>query len=100
MRDWVGHFTEEGWITNATWLEAMQKYPNSQELDEAPFDYKDPGGWFQYLAEREEPQKRDFGAMKSVGMAPGVDYSYLANGYHWEKLGKATVVDVGFPGLW
>ena len=41
----------------------MQKYPNTQELNEAPFavafNYKDPSGFFQYLAEREEPQKRD-----------------------------------------
>lgn len=104
MRDWVGHFTEEGYPTNAKWSEAMQKYPNSQELNEAPFavafDYKEPGGFFQYLAGQEEPQKRFFGAMKGVGMAPGVDYGHLANGYDWENLGKATVVDVRFPGLY
>ena len=63
------------------------------------FDYKEPGGFFQYLAERKEPQKRFFGAMQGAGMAPGVDYGHLANGYDWENLGKATVVDVLFPGL-
>ena len=55
---------------------------------------------YQCLAEIEEPQKRFFGAMKDVGMAPGVDYGHLANGYDWERLDKATVVDVCFPGLW
>ena len=64
----------------------MQKYPNSQELNEAPFavafDYNEPGGFFQYLAEREGPQKRFFGAIKGVGMAPGVNYGHLANGYN------------------
>ena len=99
----MGHFTE-GYPTNAKWSEAMQRFPNSQGLDEAPFavafDYMEPGGFFQYLAEREEPQKRFFRAMKGVGMAHGADYGHLANGYDWEKLGKATVVDVLLPGLW
>ena len=82
----------------------MQRYPSFEERNEAPFavafDYKDPRGWFQYFAEREEPQKRFFRATKGVGMAPGVDYGYLANEYDWEKLGKATVVDVRLLGLW
>ena len=104
MRDCVSHFTEEGYPTNAKWSEAIQKYPNSQELNEAPFavafDNKEPGGFFQYLAEREEPQKRYFGAMKGVSMAPGVDYGPPANGHDWENLDKATVVDVCFLGLY
>ena len=99
MWDWVGHFTEEGFPTNAAWSETMQKYPNSQELNEAPFavafNYNKPGGFFQYTSEMEESQKRFFGAMKGVGMAPGVDHSHVANGYDWAGLGKgATVIDV------
>lgn len=101
MWDWVGHFTEEGYPSNAAWSAAMQKYPNSQELNETPFavafNYDKPGGFFQYTAENETSQKRFFGAMKGVGMAPGVDYGHVANGYDWEKLGKGTVVDVGSP---
>ncbi|KAI4211975.1 MAG: hypothetical protein LQ351_005315 [Letrouitia transgressa] len=99
MWDWLGHFTEEGYPSNAAWSAAMQKYPNSQELNETPFavafNYDKPGGFFQYTAENETSQKRFFGAMKGVGMAPGVDYKHVANGYDWEKLGKGTVVDVG-----
>ena len=99
MWDWVGHFTEEGFPSNAAWSKAMQKYPNATELSETPFsvafDYNKPGGFFQYTAENEESQKRFFGAMKGVGMAPGVDHSHVANGYDWNKLGKATVIDVG-----
>ncbi|KAI4159295.1 MAG: hypothetical protein LQ342_006699 [Letrouitia transgressa] len=99
MWDWVGHFTEEGYPSNAAWSAAMQKYPNSQELNETPFavafNYDKPGGFFQYTAENETSQKRFFGAMKGVGMAPGVDYGHVANGYDWEKLGKGTVVDMG-----
>ena len=101
MWDWVGHFTEEGYPTNAKWSETMSRHPNSQELSEAPFavafDYKKPGGFFQYLSEHEGPQTRFFGAMKGVGKAPGVDYGHLADGYDWGKLGNATVIDVRCP---
>lgn len=100
MMNWVGHFTEEGYPTNARWSETLQKYPKSQELNEAPFavafDYKKPGGFFQYMAENEGPQKRFYDAMKGVGKAPGVDHSHVANGYDWAKLGKGTVIDVRF----
>ena len=96
--DWVGHFTEEGFPTVAKWSEAMTKYPKLEELNEAPFavafGYKKPGGFFQFMSENEDRQTRFFGAMKGVGMAPGVDYAHVANGYDWGKLGNATVVDV------
>ena len=98
VEDWVGHFTEEGYPSNAKMSEAMTKYPKSEELNETPFsiafNYEKPGGFFQFMAENEDRQKRFFGAMMGVGMAPGVDYGHVAKGYDWAGLGNATVVDV------
>ena len=75
----------------------MQKYPNFQELNEAPFAAAESGGFFQYLVEREEPRKRFFGAMEGVSIAPRINYSHLTNEYDWGNPGKATGIDVRFP---
>ncbi len=98
MWDWVGHFVEEAYRTSASWTEAMLRYPNSQEPSESPFAvaFRDtaPEGFFKYLADNDVPQARFFGAMKGVGTAPGLQHHHIANGYAWDKLGSATVVDV------
>lgn len=102
MWDWVGHFVEEAYPTSAKWTEAMVRYPNSQEPSESPFAVafrnSAPEGFFKYLADNNVPQARFFGAMKGVGTAPGLQHHHIANGYAWDKLGNATVVDVSlFP---
>ena len=96
--DWLGHFVEEAYPTSARWAEAMVRYPNSQEPSESPFAvaFKEsaPNGFFKYLADNNVPQARFFGAMKGVGTAPGLQHHHITNGYAWDKLGNATVVDV------
>ena len=98
MWDWVGHFVEEAYPTCASWTKAMVRYPNSQEPSESPFavafEKSTPEGFFKYLADNNVPQARFFGAMKGVGTAPGQQHHHIANGYAWDKLGNATVVDV------
>ncbi len=93
--DYVGHFVEEAYPTSA---EAMVRYPNSQEPSESPFAVAfgnpAPQGFFKYLADNNAPQARFFGAMKGVGTAPGMQSHHIAKGFAWDKLGKATVVDV------
>ena len=96
--DYVGHFVEEAYPTSAKWTEAMVRYPNSQEPSESPFAVAfgnpAPQGFFEYLADNNAPQARFFGAMKGVGTAPGLQFHHVAKGSAWDKLGKATVVDV------
>lgn len=98
MWDWVGHFVEEAYPTSASWTKAMVRYPNSQEPSESPFavafEKSAPESFFKYLADNNVPQARFFGAMKGVGMAPGLQHHHIADGYAWDKLGNATVVDV------
>ncbi|KAL2054933.1 hypothetical protein ABVK25_004755 [Lepraria finkii] len=99
MWDWVGYFVEEAYPSSARWTEAMLRYPNSQEPNESPFAvaFSDaaPEGFFKYLSDNKVTQARFFGAMKGVGTAPGLQYHHVANGYAWDRLGSATVVDVG-----
>ena len=98
MWDWVGHFVEEAYPTCASWTNAMVRYPNSQEPSQSPFavafEKSAPQGFFKYLADNNVPQARFFGAMKGVGKGPGQLHHHVANGYAWDKLGNATVVDV------
>ena len=100
MWDWVGFFVEESYPASASWTKAMVRYPNSQEPSEAPFavafEKSVPQSLFKYLADNEVPQARFFGAMRAVGMAPGQRHHHIANGYAWDKLGSATVVDVSY----
>ena len=98
MWDWVGHHVEEAYPTSAKWTEAIVRHPNSQEPNESPFAVafgdSAPGGFFKYLADNNVPQARFFGTMKGLGTAPGLQHHHIANGYAWDKLGSATVVDV------
>ena len=98
MWDYVGHFVEEAYPASASWTKAMVRYPNSQEPTESPFavafEKSAPQSFFKYLADNKVPQARFFGAMKGAGMAPGLQHHHIANGYAWDKLGNATVVDV------
>ena len=76
----------------------MVRYPNSQEPSECPFAVafgkSASEGFFKYLADNKVPQASFFGTMKGIGMAPGVSHHRIANGYAWNKLESATVVDV------
>jgi hypothetical protein len=97
MIDWVGMCCLEFFPAAAHTVEAMLKYPNSQEPTESGFTvaWKCEGTpMFAELGKSPARAKRFGGAMMSLTGGEGYEVDYLVNGYPWSELGKSTFVDV------
>lgn len=96
MSDWVGVCASEFFQAAAKSVEALQKFPDSQETTEAGYaEYFCPGKpMFASLSADPVRAKRFGGAMVSLTGGEGYEPQYLVDNYPWENLGEATVVDV------
>ncbi|KAF2873316.1 O-methyltransferas-like protein [Massariosphaeria phaeospora] len=95
--DGVGLIHDTFYRSFAWTVDALQQF-DDQEPNQTGFclAHNTDEGLFSYLASRPEDAKRFGGAMKSfTADIPGNSPSFLINGYPWESLGPATVVDVG-----
>ncbi|KIW08680.1 uncharacterized protein PV09_00631 [Verruconis gallopava] len=97
MVDWVGVCSSEFYQASAKTVEALRKFPNSQEANEAGYaEYWCPGKpMFAVMGADPVRAKRFGGAMVSLTGGEGYEPQYLVDNYDWEGLGEATVVDVG-----
>jgi hypothetical protein len=96
MVDWVGVCSAEFFQAAAKTVEALEKFPSSQEANEAGYaEYWCPGKpMFAVMGADPDRAKRFGGAMVSLTGGEGYEPQYLVDGYPWEELGEATVVDV------
>jgi hypothetical protein len=96
MVDWVGVCSSEFYQAAGKTVEALQKFPNSQEANEAGYaEYWCPGKpMFAVMGADPVRAKRFGGAMVSLTGGEGYEPQYLVDNYAWEELGEATVVDV------
>ncbi|KAK0663249.1 O-methyltransferase gsfB [Lasiodiplodia hormozganensis] len=97
MNDWVGLCSSDFFPAAARTVDAMQKWPGSQEPTQCGFSV----AWdidvpmFVEIGRNPARAKRFGRAMHSLTGGEGYEVDYLVNGYPWDALGKATVVDVG-----
>ncbi|KAK7555287.1 S-adenosyl-L-methionine-dependent methyltransferase [Phyllosticta citricarpa] len=97
MKDWVGLCTSDFFPAAARTVDAMVKWPGSQEPNQCGFSY----AWdidvpmFVEIGKNPERAKRFGRAMQSLTGGAGYEVDYLVNGYPWDALGDAVVVDVG-----
>jgi hypothetical protein len=96
MSDWVGVCTSEFFQAASKTVEALEKFPNSHEANEAGYaEYWCPGKpMFAVMGADPVRAKRFGGAMVSLTGGEGYEPQYLVDNYPWEELGEATVVDV------
>jgi len=96
MQAWVGLFLDDLWPATLRTIEAMERWPGSQEPNESGFsianDSTDP--FFPIMAKDPERLKRYGTAMAAQAAAGGFEVEYLVENYPWAELGEATVVDV------
>lgn len=96
MNDWVGLCSSDFFPAAARTVDAMQKWPASQEPTQCGFSV----AWdidvpmFVEIGRNPARAKRFGRAMHSLTGGEGYEVDYLVNGYPWDALGKATVVDV------
>ncbi|GAD92073.1 hypothetical protein AN5415.2 [Paecilomyces variotii No. 5] len=97
LNDWVGYTCEETYPASAKLVEAYEKYGASQKPNEAAYGvaFNTDKPMFAHLAEFPERERRFANTMIEMTSTEGYGVHHLVDGYEWEDIGKATVVDVG-----
>lgn len=96
MIDWVGLCSAEFFPAAARTIDAMDKYPASQEPTQTGYSL----AWcpdkpmFMEIGKDPARAKRFGGAMSSLTGGEGYEIEHLVDNYPWEDLGDATIVDV------
>lgn len=96
LKNWVGFMCNDLWLPIANVVNAMKKWPSSEEPNETGVNlaYGHNVPWFDYLQQDQALSKRYNLAMQAHGGAAGYSLDWVVNAYPWAKLGEATVVDV------
>jgi len=96
LKNWVGFISHDMQIPIAKVIEAMRKWPASDEPTETgvnlAYDHSLP--WFDFLQQDAALNRRYNLAMQAHGGSAGYAVEYVVKGYPWARLGDATVVDV------
>lgn len=99
MNSWVGFMCRDLWLPIANVVDAMKKWPASQESTETGVNlaYDQSFPWFDYLQQDPVISKRYNLAMQSYGGGEGYSSDFVVSGYHWGDLpDEGTVVDVSW----
>jgi hypothetical protein len=97
MHNWVNFWTDDLSISVANFVNAMKKWPNSQEPNETSVNYawNTDLAWFDWLQAKEGLAKRYSLAMEAHGGGEGFKIEWTVEGYPWGELEEgAVVVDV------
>lgn len=75
----------------------MRKWPQSQHASETGFSLTQPShqSFFEYLSSHPDRAGKFASAMSAYTTGPEFAMSHVCNGYDWQSLGQATVVDIG-----
>ncbi|KAG8156627.1 hypothetical protein KVR01_013578 [Diaporthe batatas] len=95
--DWVGCGTEEMWQTSTRMVDALQKWPGTQEPNETAFALFNgtDESIYQVLGENPKRANRFANCMKAYMSMQEYNASHVVNNYDWESLGPVKLVDVG-----
>lgn len=108
MNSWVGFMTRDLFKPLANVVDAMKKWPGSEEPTETGVNlaYNQSIPWFDFIQQDEVFNNRYNLAMQSFGGGEGYSLDSVVNGYPWGELPDGgTVVDVScrlriaFPSL-
>ncbi|MCJ1463377.1 hypothetical protein MMC07_001984 [Pseudocyphellaria aurata] len=97
LRDELGVVTEELWPSAARTVDAMIKWPGSQEPNHSGFNLANDteDSVFRELAKHPARQKRFADSMRWSTTNPEYDSIHIINNYPWKSFGDGTIVDVG-----
>ncbi|MCJ1252099.1 hypothetical protein MMC30_009337 [Trapelia coarctata] len=96
VKDWLDMTFEEWGPASVKVVEAMRKFPGSQEPSQSGFGVAfDNESIFQFLAKRPERAKVFGSAMGNFSKGVSHKVEYLVKNYDWKGLGAKTVVDIG-----
>lgn len=97
MANWVGYMCRDLWKPAAHVVDAMKKWPGSEEPTETAVNhaFEQSLPWYDYLQSVPEKARRYNLAMKLHSGNEGFSVGHTVRGYAWGELGEATVVDMG-----
>lgn len=98
MDSWVFFLTDHFWPATSKAVDAMQKWPGSQNPKEVGVSLLKghETTWFAEIAAADRGIESFRQAMEIVSEGEGWQDSYLVDNYPWGDLGNGIVVDVGF----
>ncbi|KAH8126894.1 S-adenosyl-L-methionine-dependent methyltransferase [Trichoderma asperelloides] len=97
LASWAAFYTMDLLAPISQTVAAMKMWPGSQETNQTGVNiaFNHNESFFDHLQADEARAKRYDLMLQSHGQREGYDLSHTVSGYHWAKLGKATVVDMG-----
>ena len=99
MHDIFGLMAEYGFQSSAKLVDAMQKYPESQEPNETGFNvaYEATEPMLEYLANEAKTANLFSNVMKGMSYKEGLKHEHIVHGHDWSVYGEATIIDVSNP---
>lgn len=101
LRDWVRMNTEEILPSSAKTIDALERYPKSQDMTQCGFQLangtENIEPMFTTLGRNPARAKRFGNAMSSLSNGEGYELAWLLDNYDWERINAkgGTLVDVG-----
>ncbi|KAF2176818.1 S-adenosyl-L-methionine-dependent methyltransferase [Zopfia rhizophila CBS 207.26] len=95
---WMGHFTDDVWTSGVRMVDAIQKWPGSQEPQHTGFALNDPRGrsMFDVLKGDAEKSKQLAASMQFLQSAPVFDLAHLVKDLGWDAGNTPSLmVDIG-----
>ncbi|KAL8938659.1 MAG: hypothetical protein Q9216_003779 [Gyalolechia sp. 2 TL-2023] len=97
LRQWIGMIAEELWPAATKTVDAITKWPGSEEPNHTGFGiaHDTDATIFDDVAKDPGRDQRYADAMTYTSKRPGSEPHYVLDGYDWASLGESKVVDVG-----
>ncbi|KAI4185004.1 MAG: hypothetical protein LQ348_004446 [Seirophora lacunosa] len=97
LRQWTGMISEELWPAATKAMDALTKWPGSEEPNHTGFNiaHNTDATIFDEITQHPDREQRYADAMTYGSKRPGLEAHHSLNGYDWASLGDSTIVDVG-----
>jgi hypothetical protein len=95
----LGHCTHEAFPAASRLVDSLRKYPLSEEPNETGFNiaFNTVDPLFTFLSKHPERFERFNRGMAGLSKSGGRSAQQVVEGFPWDSLGAATVIDVRFP---
>ncbi|KAL8765648.1 MAG: hypothetical protein Q9209_007328 [Squamulea sp. 1 TL-2023] len=97
LRQWIGMMSEELWPAAAKAVDALNKWPGSEEPNNTGFNIANntDATIFDEISKHAVRDQRYADAMTFSSRRPDLEPNRILEGYDWNSLGESTIVDVG-----
>ncbi|KAH9883976.1 O-methyltransferase-domain-containing protein [Xylariomycetidae sp. FL2044] len=97
INDWLKTVSRDLWPAATKTFDAMQKWPDSQEINETAFSiaHNTNMSVYEFFEANSDRALTFVGSLKALTSSPEYDVQHVIENYDWRSLGHAKVADVG-----